>query len=216
MIPHRLPQTCLRRVHVLALSAVFVLSSLLAHAATDKKSFDIPAGVAPASLKQFAEQAGGHVLYFVDDVTGVKTLPVKGEFTPREALNRMLAGTTLYIDSDPQTEALTVRKETEAEAKNVSRAIAEGSKSGRPERSVKPVESADGEKIVKLDTFEVFGRKTLNMDIQRTRDDVQPYVTFDRQAIEISGASNLEDFIRTRLPMNAQKFMCRNHALAAH
>lgn len=202
MIPHRLPQTCLRLVHVLALSAVFVLSSLLAHAATDKKSFDVPAGVAPASLKQFAEQAGGHVLYSVDDVTGVKTLAVKGEFTPREALNRMLAGTTLYIDSDPQTEALTVRKETEVEAKNVSRAIAEGSKSARPEKSSRSDEGADGEKVVKLDTFEVFGRKTLNMDIQRTRDDVQPYVVFDKNVLADSGVTNLEDFLKYRLPMN--------------
>ncbi len=200
MIPHRLPQTCLRRVHVLALGLVFAWSSLLAHAATDKKSFDVPAGVAPASLKQFAEQAGGHVLYSVDDVTGVKTLAVKGEFTPREALNRMLAGTTLYIDSDPQTEALTVRKETEAEAKNVSRAIAEPS--ARPSTQDDHDVSIQAEKVVRLDTFEVFGQKTLNMDIQRSRDDAQPYVTFDRDAIKRSGTSNLEEFLRQRLTMN--------------
>lgn len=199
MIPHRLPQTCLRRVHVLAFGFVFVLSSLLAHAATDTKSFDVPAGVAPTSLKQFAEQAGGHVLYSVDDVTGEKTLAVKGEFTPREALNRMLAGTTLYIDSDPQTEALTVRKETEAEAKNVSRAIAEGSKSARPGNDPEVGNSAREGKVVKLDTFEVFGRKTLNMDIQRSRDDAQPYVILSEKDISRSGASSLEEFLARKL-----------------
>src|SRR5262249_39163857 len=36
-----------------------------------------------------------------------------------------------------------------------------------------------------------------------TKDAPQPYVVFDRREIQRSQATNLEDFLRTRLPMNA-------------
>lgn len=199
MIPRPTPHRQSRRVSLWVLGSLFALSSILAHAA-DKKTFDVPAGTAPASLKLFAEQAGGHVLYSVEDVRGVATRAVKGKYTAREALDFMLMGTALHIDSDPKTQALTVRKETEAETKNVSRAIAEAS--ARPDRKGRIEETADGEKVVKLDTFEVFAGRTLNMDLPRTRNDIQPYVVFDRQAIERSGAFTVEDFIKQRLPMD--------------
>src|SRR5947207_3353071 len=48
----------------------------------------------------------------------------------------------------------------------------------------------------------VIGSKVLNMDIKRSRDDPQPYVVLDRAKIEQSGAANLEDFLKSRLPMN--------------
>ena len=59
-----------------------------------------------------------------------------------------------------------------------------------------------------LNTFEVMSSKLLNMDIKRTRDDVQPYVVFDNQVIADSGAIDVEDFLKQRLTMNA-------HAVAA-
>jgi iron complex outermembrane recepter protein len=45
----------------------------------------------------------------------------------------------------------------------------------------------------------VQGTKTLNVDIQRTRDDARPYVVFDRESMQRSGAQNLEDFFRRNL-----------------
>ena len=41
------------------------------------------------------------------------------------------------------------------------------------------------------------------MDIKRSADDTQPYVVFDRRTIEQSGATNIEDFLKQRLTMNA-------------
>jgi iron complex outermembrane receptor protein len=70
------------------------LSGFAAPAAeTGKKSFDIPAGDAPATLKQFSLQAEGRLLYAAAAVEGVKTGAVKGEFTVRQALDKMLADT---------------------------------------------------------------------------------------------------------------------------
>jgi outer membrane receptor protein involved in Fe transport len=49
----------------------------------------------------------------------------------------------------------------------------------------------------------VVGQRSLNNDIRRDRDDIQPYVVFDSALIEQSGAQNVEDFLQSRLPMNA-------------
>ena len=47
------------------------------------------------------------------------------------------------------------------------------------------------------------GSKTLNSDIQRTKDDIQPYVIYTAEEIQRSMATNLEDFFRSRLTMSA-------------
>lgn len=49
----------------------------------------------------------------------------------------------------------------------------------------------------------VAGSRILNMDIRRSRDDVQPYVIFDRKTIIDSGAVTLNDFLKQRLTMNS-------------
>lgn len=51
----------------------------------------------------------------------------------------------------------------------------------------------------------VRGKRTLDADIRRSRDDIQPYVVFDAEQISRSGAQKLEDFLQTYLPMNAQQ-----------
>lgn len=49
----------------------------------------------------------------------------------------------------------------------------------------------------------VTGRRSLNTDIRRSEDDIQPYVVFDAEELVRSGAQNVEDFLKSRLPMNA-------------
>ena len=51
----------------------------------------------------------------------------------------------------------------------------------------------------------VRGKRTLDVDIGRSRDDIQPYVVFDAEQIARSGVQKLEDFLQTYLPMNAQQ-----------
>lgn len=103
-------------------SLVFLLTlglAVLGFAAdAARKSFNIAADDAARALKQFAAQSGEQLLYSPSDVAGVKTLAIKGELTAREALEQMLAGTTLVVAQDKSTGALAVRKETAAEAKN--------------------------------------------------------------------------------------------------
>ena len=85
----------------LAVLCYFLCSWLLAAtgAAADaaKKNFDLPAGEALTTLKQFSTQAEGRLLYSVDAVRGVRTPALNGAFTPREALTKLLADTGLVV-----------------------------------------------------------------------------------------------------------------------
>src|SRR5690606_21977469 len=48
----------------------------------------------------------------------------------------------------------------------------------------------------------VKGSRSLNADIERSENDIQPYAVFAREDIERSMAVNIEEFLGTRLPMN--------------
>jgi outer membrane receptor protein involved in Fe transport len=61
--------------------------------------------------------------------------------------------------------------------------------------------------VTELDIYEVRDRRitpfsTANLDLMRARDDVLPFNTFSERDIEVSGATDLADFLRTRIPQN--------------
>lgn len=86
-----------------------VLSTAWAAGADPPKTlFRLPEGDAAVTLRQFSQQARTSIVYPIDVVRGVKTNPVQGEFTAREALDRMVAGTVLVVSQDASTGALTV------------------------------------------------------------------------------------------------------------
>jgi iron complex outermembrane receptor protein len=187
-----------RRALFAALRVLIVsaLVSLAAHAAEEaKRSYNVPAADAAVALRQFSETSGKEVLFAAETVRGVRTPALRGDFTPPQALAALLAGTGLVATPDARSGAFAVRKEIAAEAKNDPRAAP---------TAVAPRDRnrTDGE-ILNLDRFEVMGQKLLNMDLRRTRDDVQPYVVFDQTAIANSGAVDIEDFLKQRLTMNA-------------
>ena len=109
--------------HVSApLAVVALCSTVVASAATtvtapaEKRTFNLPRGNAAVTLKQFAAAAGTPIVYLVDRVRGVTTNAVSGEFTPREALDRMLAGSALEAAQDAATGAFVVSRKRTAEA----------------------------------------------------------------------------------------------------
>lgn len=77
--------------------------------ADEQRDFDVPADLAERSLKRFSEQASREVVFLTKVVTDVRTNAVRGRHTPREALDRMLVGTTLEAQNDAQTGAFAVR-----------------------------------------------------------------------------------------------------------
>lgn len=87
----------------------FAAAALAAEAA--RTNFNLPAGAAGATLKQFAAQADREIVFAPEAVGGVPTKAVQGAYTPREALDLMLADSGLVMSQDPKTGAFAVRKE---------------------------------------------------------------------------------------------------------
>jgi hypothetical protein len=76
-------------------------------------SIDIPAQPLASALQAFAQATGQSVFFDGQLAAGLESMPVRGELAPREALQRMLAGTRLtarYADDSTftlvETEAL--------------------------------------------------------------------------------------------------------------
>ncbi|MCB1122152.1 MAG: hypothetical protein KJT03_11425, partial [Verrucomicrobiae bacterium] len=75
-----------------------------------KKKFNIPQGDAAETLQAFVEQSGEQIFFFVEHVRGYETRAVRGSFTSKEALTRMLEGSHLVFVTDEATGAVMVRK----------------------------------------------------------------------------------------------------------
>ncbi len=90
---------------------LWLLLAPLLVAQNDKRSFDLPADSAEASLKRLALRSGVEVLFATDLVAGVRTNAVKAEVSPLEAANLMLARTGLVAVKDDRTGALLIRRE---------------------------------------------------------------------------------------------------------
>jgi iron complex outermembrane receptor protein len=97
-------------------SAIVAAAPLGAATADAKQNYDLPRGDAATTLRQFAAIAGRSLVFVTDKVRGETTNPVRGEFTPREALEGMLAGSALEAAQDAATGALVVSRKRPAPA----------------------------------------------------------------------------------------------------
>ncbi|MBM3853131.1 MAG: hypothetical protein FJ399_08235, partial [Verrucomicrobia bacterium] len=99
-------------LHLIRVFFTLLAASLMAFAATTSstRTFDVPAGDAVATLKQFSAQAEVQVLFPPEQVRSIRTPAVRGDLLPAEALERMLAGTILTIVRDEKTGAFGVRR----------------------------------------------------------------------------------------------------------
>jgi iron complex outermembrane receptor protein len=90
--------------------SVFLLAGATALSAADNTriKFDLPAGEAAQTLKTFAQQAQREIIFSTKSVEGIKTNPVQGELTVREALAALLAGTKLTVFEDEKTGSLAI------------------------------------------------------------------------------------------------------------
>ena len=93
---------------IATLASVALCLGVVRGAEPAKRAFDVAAGPAETTLRQFSEQAGGQFLFSAEKVAGVRTNSIKGEFTARDALQRLVAGTALRAVHDERTGALTV------------------------------------------------------------------------------------------------------------
>jgi iron complex outermembrane recepter protein len=163
------------------LLALFTLTfSVALSAAEDLVRFEVEAGDAGDTLKQFASQAGREILFPVGAVAAVKTNAVQGEYSVREGLARLLTGTRLEAKEDAETGALVVNL---AELPNAPGAVAATRQ--RPERVPTRV-AEDG--TIELEEFAVTGTRLRANTGERP---MQPVLTLTSLDIERTGAANL-------------------------
>ncbi|MES2693026.1 MAG: TonB-dependent receptor, partial [Verrucomicrobiota bacterium] len=94
-----------------------------------RRAFDVPAEEAEKALRRFSVQSGFDVVFATGLVAGVRTQAVKGDMTPREALEAMLAQTRLIATQDTATGAFMINR---ANGPNAPRAAPAPSSSARP------------------------------------------------------------------------------------
>ena len=197
-----------------------MLASVSHAALAEKRSFRIDAQDAAAALMEFGKQAGLQILFAYDRVKGFKTNSLEGSYEPLEAVRLLVEGTGLQVSeqttgvlvieprksSSPEATGGEAAQRGEGDAARIKIAAAQDlSGEAAPQTTRRPKQDRVELEEVVLTVPEVLvlGKRTLNADIARTEDDPQPYVVFDREALQQSSAQNLEAFLRDRLPMNA-------------
>jgi iron complex outermembrane receptor protein len=180
--------TLLRSLRALATGALLVLT---AHAAEPaRKSYDLPAGDAAVRLKQFSETSGRETLFAAEAVRGVRTTAVKGEFTPKEALDHMLDGTGLVAVQDEKTGALAVRRDPDPNAPRAAQTDSD--------RPTSPSKVEDGKLV--LDKYQVTGRMVdglNNKGLFQTGPEAALYQQIiGRAEIERMGITSIEELFR--------------------
>ncbi len=176
-----------RMASAILFAVSLTVAGSLSAAEPAKKSYDVPAGNAVATLKQFAAQSGEQLLYSAEQVAEVKTNAVSGKLTAREALAAMVAGTKLAVTQDKGTGALAV---TRADDPNGARvAQKDSSHPGKVENG----------KLV-LDKYEVTGQKIDGLNnkglLQGGADAPLYHDVVTRQDIERMGVTSLEELFR--------------------
>lgn len=156
----------LRGLAAFSVLALLAVSSAAQNEAT--RTFNVPAGDATTALKAFSQQAGVEVLFPTDGVQGVRTNAVTGDMTPREALDRMVAGTDLRVVQDASTGALGLRRGTDRSAVDAV-----------------PI------KAIKLEDYRVLGSRIRQTETAGP----SPVGGYDADYIRSSGAFTLSDFL---------------------
>ena len=210
-----------------AIVAFAAMAAVAAHAMADTpKPVSVPAGELVDALETLARQCGVDVIYPSGQLKGFKTHGVSGTLETHAAFRKLLEGTPLVLkeeggavlislprnpttmrpqaeESAPGQERFRFAQATQTVPADSTTTESSSASSAGSSRSIDP-ELADVR--VTLPEVLVKGSKSLNTDIRRTENDAQPYVIFDHDTIERSGARDVEDFLRSRLPMNAQSY----------
>ena len=134
---------------LLLLAAAALPGATAADAA--RRQFNLPASSVEASLKLLSQQSGVEVLYPTNFARGVRTNPVSGNLTPREALEQMLVGTGLSAAQDEKSGALTVRRAPEVPSAKKAAARVESTPASRAASD----SAVATEETVMLSPFEV-------------------------------------------------------------
>ncbi|MEJ0038619.1 MAG: TonB-dependent receptor [Gammaproteobacteria bacterium] len=184
-------------------------------------SFDIDASSLDRALMQFTQQSGLQLMMPTDGTAEFWAPRVVGSLTPAAALDQLLAGTSFeYEFTNSRTVAIRLaggRVESSLVSDSSARSASAYRRFGvdgesaseeavaRSDEPTGPVGATDKAANSKRGIPEILvkGSRTMNVDVVRTEDDVQPYTILGSRQIEQSGAATTEDFLKRQLTMNA-------------
>ncbi len=115
-VPHPIYYSCLISVlmavgvRVCAQPAAVPEFKSVAPERREPRAFKIRATDASEALTAFSSQSGSPVVFLIDHVRGIRTNPVEGRFTPRQALDLLVAKTPLTVIEDLRTGALIIKR----------------------------------------------------------------------------------------------------------
>jgi outer membrane receptor protein involved in Fe transport len=132
----------------LVLACVF--AAALGAAEPGVRSFDIPAGPAERALKAYSAQSGQEVLFATATTSKVRTNPIKGNYSPDEALGQLLKGTGLMFTRDAASGTLSITRDPNGSRAAVLPAARPADNGHRAEKG----KQGDAE-VVALNPFEV-------------------------------------------------------------
>ncbi|TYC89235.1 STN domain-containing protein [Novosphingobium sp. BW1] len=91
--------------YLLTTAMMAAVTPVAAHAQNEERqiAFDIAAGDTANALNAFARQAEVHVSFPYDAIAGRKVQAMRGRFTRREALRRLISGQGLVVASESAT-----------------------------------------------------------------------------------------------------------------
>lgn len=174
------------RRSLLALAVGCCMQLAMAQSLDTQRQYDLPAGRLVDALNALSEQSGLQIVYDAPALSGQTSTAVRGAMSAEQALRTLLQRQGLEFE---QVSERTVRVRPAAPR--------------QPHESDSTrVEPAEDEPLT-LPELLVRGSRSLNADIQRHIDDPQPYVIFEREEIERSGAININDFLLKRISSNA-------------
>lgn len=165
--------------------AIMAVPAWAQAAAQAERQYAIPAGALRAALEALAAQSDISVLFSPELVADRTTRGVSGRHAPKEALRRLLEGSGLESDTIDAT-TFVLKQGAGIPRKQASNAGHNGNEEVRDLAAVvvrKPFTDA-------------------NVDIVRTKNDVQPYYIFGTEELEKANTINLEDFVKQHMTMN--------------
>lgn len=96
------------RASLVALTCALTLS---AHArAEDARQLNVPAGDLTAAIESLVRQSGIEVVYRGEQLKGLSTQGVHGKYLPRDALKKLIEGTSLELRTDASSGAVLISR----------------------------------------------------------------------------------------------------------
>ena len=206
--------TAIRKTVSAILFSAAVMAAAPSHAQASGASapieLNIPAQSLEDALLELARQASVQLVISSGSITQRNAPSITGTLRLNDALDRLLRDTDLgykwtgdrTLMITPKVPAMqTISMTTAGELRSTRLAQVEEDKAVAADAALAETPASTRA----IPEVLVVGSRTLNVDIRRSEDDPQPYVVIERQGIERSGATTVEEFFKSRLSMNTQQ-----------